>query len=148
MNEGVIQPGMEKVRDPTFQAGVRGYVTEATKRAGGVGRSANEWGKNTLGVDVARQVGDVVGTVKDKVAGGPERSGYGEVGQTFEGETSALYQDEDDFFAEYAGSAGSAGQQQQIGGTFSSAAQLPSRSTNATTSPAKKEDDWDSWNDF
>lgn len=147
MNETVIQPGIEKVRDPNFQAGVRGYVTEATKRAGDVGRSANQWSKNTLGVDVAQGVGDVVGTVRDTVGGGPERRGYGVVDQRFEGETSALYQDEDDFFAEYAGSAGQ--QHQQGGGSFSSGAQLPSRST-ATTAPStkKKEDDWDEWKDF
>lgn len=147
VNESVIQPGMEKVRDPNFQAGVRGYVSEATKRAGYVGRSANEWGKNTLGVDVVQQVGGVVGTVRESVAGGPERRGYGIVGQTNEGENSALYQDreEDDFFGEYAGTSG----QQAGGGTFSSGAQLSSRSTNAATAQTKKkEDNWDDWKDF
>lgn len=150
VNESVIQPGMEKVRDPNFQAGVRGVVTEATKRAGDVGRSANQWGKNTLGVDVAQQVGDVVGTVRDKVGGGPERRGYGVVGQGYEGETSALYQDrdEDDFFGQYAGN----GSHSPAGGNFSSGAQLSSHSTNTTSiassTKKKNDDEWDEWKDF
>ncbi|KAH9927229.1 putative GTPase activating protein for Arf-domain-containing protein [Fomitopsis serialis] len=61
VSENVIQPGMERVRDPDFQQGVKGYVSEASKRAAEAGRSANMWGKSTLGVDVAEQVGGVVG---------------------------------------------------------------------------------------
>ncbi|KAI0677332.1 ArfGap-domain-containing protein [Trametes maxima] len=137
--ENVIQPGMEKVRDPNFQAGVRGYVTEAGKRAGDVGRTANMWGKVTFGVDVAESVGGVVGTVKDRVGGGPERRGYGAVGMGHEEETSALYQDDDDFFNHF-----NSGSSQQAG--FSST--HTQASTPIQRAPAKKDDDWDEWKDF
>ncbi|KAI0940143.1 hypothetical protein AcV5_001331 [Taiwanofungus camphoratus] len=136
VSENVVKPGMEKVMDPTFQAGVKGYMSEAGKRIGEAGRSANMWGKNTLGVDVAQQVGGVVGTVKDKVAGGPEKNGYGRVNPGYEGETSALnhdYEDEDDFFESFSGDLGQTGN-------------LSSPAT--TKAPSKKQDDWDEWKDF
>ncbi|KAI0832637.1 ArfGap-domain-containing protein [Trametes gibbosa] len=139
VTENVIQPGVEKVRDPTFQAGVRGYVVEASKRAGDVGRTANSWGKVTFGVDVAESVGGVVGTVKDRVGGGPERRGYGAVGMDHEEESSALYHDDDDFFDQYNGGS------QQHGG-FSSTNTQTSKTVHRA--PAKKADDWDEWKDF
>ncbi|KAI0353048.1 ArfGap-domain-containing protein [Trametes cingulata] len=138
VTENVLQPGMEKVKDPNFQAGVRGYVSEASKRAGEVGRTANMWGKATFGVDVAESVGGVVGTVKDRVGGGPERRGYGAVGMDHEEETSALYHDDDDFFGQY-----NAGSSQQGFGSNNSQA-----SSTTQRAPAKKEDDWDEWKDF
>ncbi|KAI0375870.1 ArfGap-domain-containing protein [Pilatotrama ljubarskyi] len=138
VTENVIQPGMEKVKDPNFQAGVRGYVSEASKRAGEVGRTANMWSKATFGVDVAESVGGVVGTVKDRVGGGPERRGYGTVGMDHDEETSALYHDDDDFFGQY-----NAGSSQQ--GFSANNSQISSTKQRA---PAKKEDDWDEWKDF
>jgi len=89
----VIQPGVERVTDPTFQAGVRGYVSEAGRTIGQAGQSANSWGRNQFGVDVAGQIGSLVGTDR---AGG--RSGYDRVSQgRYEGEeTSALYRDDDE----------------------------------------------------
>ncbi|KAI0751010.1 ArfGap-domain-containing protein [Daedaleopsis nitida] len=137
VTENVIQPGLEKVSDPTFQAGVRGYVSEAGKRAGEVGRTANLWGKTAFGVDVAESVGDVVGTVKDRVGGGPERRGYGALNMEHE-ESSALYQDDDDFFQQY-----NSGPSQQ--------SNAPAGASQASTTihrSAKKEDDWDDWKDF
>lgn len=98
VSENVIQPGVERVTDPTFQASVRSYVGEAGRRAGEVGTSVNQWGKTQLGVDVAGQIGDVVGTVRDRVGGGPTSSGYNSVyaGGSHEEESSALYRDHDD----------------------------------------------------
>ncbi len=109
VSENVIQPGVERVTDPTFQASVRGYVGEAGRRAGEVGSSVNQWGKSQLGVDVAGQVGGVVDTVRDRVGGGPGGSGYSSVysGGSREEESSALYrgqEDDDDLFGEYHGS--------------------------------------------
>ncbi len=110
VSENVIQPSVERVTDPTFQASVRGYVGEAGRRAGEVGSSVNQWGKTQLGVDVAEQIGDVVGTVRDRVGGGPTASGYSSVysGGSHEAESSALYRDhdndnDDDLFGEYHG---------------------------------------------
>ncbi|KAJ3537465.1 hypothetical protein NM688_g6685 [Phlebia brevispora] len=146
ISENVIQPGMEKVMDPNFQAGVRGYVSEAGKRAGDLGRSANSWSKNALGVDVAEQVGGVVGTVKDKIGGGPQSRGYGAVQSGYgEGETSGLYQDhedEDDFFQRYDGT--SADKQNNS----HSYDPQPALTSNAGTSAHKKDEDWDEWKDF
>jgi ADP-ribosylation factor GTPase-activating protein 1 len=143
VSENVIQPGVERVTDPTFQATMRGYVGEAGRRAGEVGSSVNQWGKSQLGVDVAEQVGGVVDTVRDRVGGGPGGSGYSSVysGGSREDETSALYrdQDDDDFFGEYHGT----------GNGRSETASAPVGSSKATTEPAKPSGGWDEdWKDF
>lgn len=150
VSENVIQPGMEKVMDPNFQQGVKGYVSEASKRAAEAGRTANTWGKSTLGVDMAEQVGGVVGTVRDKVSGGPAQRGYTSVGPGYgEGESSALYgDDDDDFFHSYnsnvnRGHDSLASQVSPISPSLHSPA--PS-STKAQA--AKKDEDWDEWKDF
>ena len=144
VSENIIQPGVEKVMDPNFQAGVRGYVSEAGKRAGEVGRNANTWTKSTLGVDVAESVGGVVGTVKGRMGGGPQRQGYGVIQQGPVGETSSLYQDEDDFFDAYdsAPSASHMNFQSPTSATHLTA------SANTSTAGKKKEEDWDEWKDF
>ena len=140
VTENVIQPGLERVNDPNFQASVRGYVTEAGKRAGDVGRTANMWGKTTFGVDMAESVGGVVGGVRDRVGGGPERRGYGALGMEYEEESSALYHDDDDdFFGQF-----NNGSTQQS----TSAGAASQASTTIHRAPAKKEDDWDDWKDF
>lgn len=143
VSENIIQPGMEKVMDPNFQEGVKGYVSEAGKRATEVGRTANSWTKNTLGVDVAESVGGVVGTVRDRVGPNPQRQGYGQVNQGGAyGETSALYQDEDDFFDAY-------DSQSATHPNFQSpTAQTGLTSQQNSAAGAKKADDWDEWKDF
>ncbi|KAH9943235.1 ArfGap-domain-containing protein [Epithele typhae] len=141
VSENVIQPGMEKVMDPNFQAGVRGYVSEAGKRAGDVGRSANIWGRTTFGVDVADTVGGLASNVKDRVGGGPQQRGYGALQAEYE-EGSALYHDdEDDFFTFNNG-----GSSQQPAAPAAAPARASSGIQQRT--PAKKEDDWDEWKDF
>lgn len=132
VSENVIQPGMERVTDPNLHASVKGYMSEAQKRAQLVGQSANAWSKTQFGVDVAEQVGGVVDGVKGKL-GGPARSGYGSLSQELDEETSALYQDDTDhFFTEF--SDGHKQEQQQH----------PAMS--ATTAPAvPKKDDWEEW---
>jgi len=144
VSENVIQPGVERVTDPTFQASVRGYVGEAGRRAGEVGSSVNQWGKSQLGVDVAGQVGGVVDTVRDRVGGGPGRSGYSSVysGGSREEESSALYHDQDDdddLFGEYYGT----------GNRRSETTSAPVGGSKATTEPAKPSGGWDEdWKDF
>ena len=149
VSENVIQPGVEKVMDPNFQASVKGYVSEAGKRAGEVGRTANAWTKNTLGVDVAEQVGGVVGTVKDRIGTGPQARGYGVVQSGYTGETSALYHDhddEDEFFEA----------ESSMSRTASSHADVPSSNAQSSLSSRggsaahKKDDDddFDDWKDF
>jgi ADP-ribosylation factor GTPase-activating protein 1 len=144
VSENVIQPGVERVRDPAFQASVRGYVDEAGRRAGQVGTSVNQWGKTQLGLDVAEQLGGVVGTVRDRVGGGPTRSGYNSVysGGSHEEETSALYCDHDDdqdLFGEYHGT----GNHQ----SDTSSARL--ENPKASAGPQKSSDGWDAgWEQF
>jgi len=171
VSENVIQPGMEKISDPTFQASVKGYVSEAQKRAGVVGSTANEWSKHQFGVDVA----DTVYGVKERVLGGPARSGYGQVSSGGEHESSALYNgndDDDDFFGEFtqAGSGGGGGggggghhgngsRSDVWAGSSGAGDTIPAasapvatrRTTGSVTSrakAAKKDDDWDEWKDF
>ncbi|KAF5387667.1 hypothetical protein D9615_000627 [Tricholomella constricta] len=147
VSENVIQPGVEKVTDPNFQASVKGYMTEAQKRAAAAGGSANQWSKQQFGVDVAGSVGGVVGTVKDKVMGGPQRAGYGVVATDSYGETSGLYQDgdDDDFFGEY-----SHGRQESGVSPLQASSVKPAVTTSSTISaaPAKKSDWDDEWKDF
>ncbi|GJE84345.1 ArfGap-domain-containing protein [Phanerochaete sordida] len=145
IQENVIQPGMQKVMDPEFQAGVRGYVSEAGKRAGEVGGSANSWMKQTIGVDVAESVGGVVGTVRDRVGAGPQRQGYGQVQSGPTGETSALYQDhedDDDFFGQYQSP------QSSTNPNFQSPTATTSLTSRGGTHAPKKSEDWDDWKDF
>jgi len=141
VSENVIQPGVERVTDPNLHATVRGYVGEAGRRAGEVGSSVNQWGKTQLGVDVGGQLGGVVDTVRDRVGGGPGRSGYSSVysdGSRGE-ETSGLYgdlDDEEDLFGEYHGT-GSRQSETTRGGS------------KGTTEAAKRSGGWDEdWNDF
>jgi len=133
VTESVIQPGVERALDPDLHSTVRGYISEAQRRAQLAGRSANEWSKTQLGVDVADQVGGVVGAVKDKFGSGPQGSGYGSLSMHNEGEMSALYHDHDtnDFFGEY-----------------SDARTTSQPSTQPVTTPKSKDEDWDEWKDF
>jgi ADP-ribosylation factor GTPase-activating protein 1 len=134
VSENVIQPGIEKVSDPNLHASVRGYMTEAQKRATYVGQSANQWSKNQFGVDVAEHVGGVVDGVKERIAG-PEKSGYGSLAQENDGESSALYHDDtDDFFTEF--SDGHKQEEHHAASTISGAPSVP------------KKDEWDEWKDF
>ncbi|KAJ7044646.1 ArfGap-domain-containing protein [Mycena alexandri] len=138
VSENVIQPGMEKVRDPTLQASVMGYVNEGAKRAAVVGGAANQWSKNQFGVDVAGSVGGVVGSVKDRIGPSPGRDGYGSVGMDHEGEGSGLYHDDDDdLFQEY-----------KHGEHYDQPVQ--SSGSGAPAAKAKANDGWDDaeWKDF
>lgn len=139
VNDSIIQPGVEKVMDPNFQADIKGYVSGAGKRAGEVGSVANTWTKQTLGIDVADSVGGVYGTVRDRVGAGPSSRGYGALQSEYVGEGSSLYQDheEDDFFdnSQYA----HAGQSPQP---------TPTSTTGLTSRSPKKADNWDDWKDF
>ena len=147
VSENVIQPSVERVTDPNFQASVKGYMTEAQKRAAAAGGAVNQWSKQQLGVDVGGSVGGMVGTVKDRFSD-PSRSGYGAVPTENYGESSSLYQDssEDSFFHEYHDhdhdSSTSSMQATSVQATSIQAKK-------ATRSPPKKNSDWDDeWKDF
>lgn len=121
-------------------------MTEAQKKAAAVGNTANHWSKSQFGVDVADTVGGAVGVVKERVLGGPSRSGYGQISLASPNdyqETSGLYSpdDTDDFFSEY-----------ERGGTATSTTGTSSGALNSTKptkqANTKKDDDWDNWKDF
>ena len=151
VSENVIQPGIEKVTDPNFQASVKGYMTEAQKKAAVVGSTANQWSKHQFGVDVADTVGGVVSTVKDRVAGpGPSRSGYGSLALTSPNdmeESSGLYDgDDDDLFTEYHAKGAQSPQTSALSPGVSSY-DAPAKSKPSQAAPAKS--DWDDdWKDF
>lgn len=131
VNDSIIQPGLERATDPNLQASIRGYVTEAGKYAEGFGKTANDWGKTQLGIDVA---GGVTSTVRG-MSGGPESQGYGSVPTQHSGETVGLYQDDDDLFKEYRDST-----TPPTGSTSSD--------INAVKPTAPKKDEWDDWKEF
>lgn len=137
VNDNVIQPGMERAMDPTLHASVLGYVSEAQRRAQAAGQSVNEWSKTQLGVDVADHVNGIVGAVRDGAGAGPSASGYGSLPLHDEGETSALYDDTNDLFHEYSDTSNTT---------------KPAIGAHTTQTPsggkAKKDDDWDEWQDF
>jgi ADP-ribosylation factor GTPase-activating protein 1 len=151
VNDNVIQPGMEKVNDPNFQANVKGYLGEAQRRATEIGSSANEWSKHQFGVDVAQNVGNVVGGVKDRIAG-PDRTGYNSLSTmgspTYGGEwddhgSSALYGGGDHGY----GQAGLGGFGALGGPDHPDSPDLPT--TKATSTTKKSSDNWDDeWKDF
>ncbi|KAK2466036.1 hypothetical protein APHAL10511_001678 [Amanita phalloides] len=141
VSENIIQPGVEKVTDPTFQASVKGYVAEAQKQVTMAGSAANQWSKSQLGVDVAESVGGVVDTVKDRIGVRPSRPGYDALSMRPDGEASALYnhhEDEDDFFGEY-----------QQGRTNIPVSATSWDTATPTTPNTKKSAGWDDeWKDF
>lgn len=147
VSENVIQPGMEKVRDPNLHASVAGYLTEAQKKAQEVGKTANQWGKSQLGVDVGSTVGGAIGSVRERVgvSGGPRTDGYGAVPSEWDGD--GTYRDEDgdeDFFDKFGGQPRNEGLM-----TNSSTAPAPAAHNAGAAAPAqKKADGWDDWNDF
>lgn len=143
VQESVIQPGLEKVRDPNFQASVRGYVDEAGKRVGAASSTANQWSKQQFGVDVAESVGGIVDTVKSRVVG-EGHVGYGALSSSHDGEDWGHYHDaEDDFFDDF-------NEKQTPAPSSSTAARgmQGSGSNTSSSATAKKADDWDEWQDF
>jgi len=138
VNESVIQPGLEKVRDPNLHASVQGYVSGAARRANTLGLTANEWSRQRLGVDIAGSVGGVYDTVKDRV-NGPGHEGYGALATEHDADwDNARYNDGDDFFHEFDQSP--TGHNEAIHSTTAA--------SSTAAAPAKKADDWDDWKDF
>lgn len=141
VNESVIQPGVEKISDPTVQASMKGYLSEAQKRATEMGSSANQWSRSRLGVDVADTVGGAIGNVKDLVGGGPSRAGYDSLRTGYDNETSALYHDDDGWESH--------GQMYHHSDDLAPAQLTPVE--HSYTAPTKKKSDWDDddgWKDF
>ncbi|KAG7097304.1 hypothetical protein E1B28_004666 [Marasmius oreades] len=141
VNETIIQPGMERVNDPDFQASMKSYISEAQKRATDAGSTANEWSKRQFGVDVASSVGGAVGSV----TGGPRRDGYDHLAMEHEAETSALYNaDDDDFFKDL-----DQHQRKEQNGPQSLSMGSSSSTQAASKQPGAKSDwDDDDWKDF
>ena len=140
VNESIIQPGVERATDPNLQSSIRGYVSEAGKYAGEIGKTANSWGKNQFGVDVAERVTTTVRGLN----GGPEGQGYGSVPTQHPGETGGLYQDDDDFFNEYKDMSPATTSNDPL----ISAGSTSTTSTSTGNPNSSKKDAWDDWKDF
>ncbi|KAF9006615.1 hypothetical protein BDQ17DRAFT_293202 [Cyathus striatus] len=144
--ENVIQPGVEKVTDPNFQASVKGYVSEAQKKAAIVGSSANQWSKNQFGLDVAESVGGVVGSVRDRVGGNSSRQGYSSLSLSSPNdfdEGSALYNSDggQERWDDWSQSPPASSSMQWNSNKTTSSAPAPA--------PTKKNNEWDDeWKDF
>lgn len=146
VTESVIQPGLERVRDPNFQSSLKGYVDEAGKRVGAVGSTANQWSKQQFGVDVADSVGGLYDNVRERVAG-PGHEGYGALATSHDGDGDDWnrYEDtEDNFFDEFNDKTKADSSTGVAGSSSSASAATPTASTCTT----KKADDWDEWKDF
>ena len=140
VTENVIQPGLEKVNDPSFQSNVRGYVSGAKQTASTLGQNANSWGRNQLGVDVAGQLGGFYDSFKDRVGAGGH-VGYGALATEHEDEGSALYNDyEADHFGGF--------NEKDTSNWSNDSAAVYVSSDSASGSSTKKADDWDEWKDF
>ena len=139
VSENVLQPGMERAMDPSFHASMRSYISEAGRLANGAGRYANDWSKSQFGVDVADHVGGVMGSVREQIGRGRPEAGYRSLSQ--EVGSSAFHDDTDSFFTEFAGHRHDS--EPQSSASQTSKAPAPSAKTQA-----KKDDDWDDWQDF
>ncbi|PVG00478.1 ArfGap-domain-containing protein [Serendipita vermifera] len=153
----------EKAMDPTLHENVKNYAAQASKMAVDTGRSANEWSKRELGVDVV----DNVNAVADKAKGalgmsthpgggyssvdGGGSSGYGGWHDEHGTRLYADGDDDEDFFDRHG--AGHtfdnlAPDTPGTGNTMNS--QATSGSNAPLTKAGKKKDDWDKdeWNDW
>ncbi|KAL5530004.1 GCS1 [Sanghuangporus sanghuang] len=146
VTENVIQPGLERVRDPDFQASLKGYVDKAGKRVTAVGATANQWSKQQLGVDVADKVGGLYDNVKERVVG-PGHEGYGALATSHDGDDWNRYDNEEDnFFEDFSSEKQTVTQGKAIA-TMEGSSSTTSAPT-ASISSNKKADDWDAWKDF
>ncbi|CAE6465505.1 unnamed protein product [Rhizoctonia solani] len=118
-NESVVQPGLERARDPALRAVVEQYTTRASE----LGRGANDWGRRELGVDVAGAASSAWSSVKGGPGGPGGQGGYGRLGESANEESWSPWHDDD----------GGSNQANSI--------------TNAQSSTTAKASDWNDWDD-
>ncbi|KAF8681520.1 ArfGap protein [Rhizoctonia solani] len=118
-NESVVQPGLERARDPALRAVVEQYAARASE----LGRGANDWGRRELGVDVVNTASSAWSNLKGG-PGGP--GGQGEYGRVAEGSNEDSWNSwhDDD------------GRSNQV-----------STGTNAQPGTTNKASEWDEWDD-
>ncbi|KEP54331.1 ADP-ribosylation factor GTPase-activating protein GCS1 [Rhizoctonia solani 123E] len=118
-NESVVQPGLERARDPALRAVVEQYTTRASE----LGRGANEWGRRELGVDVAGTASSAWSSVKGGPGGPGGQGGYGRIGENTNEDGWNSWHDD------------------------SGALAPASTSANGQSSTAAKANEWDEWDD-
>ncbi|CUA69380.1 putative ADP-ribosylation factor GTPase-activating protein AGD6 [Rhizoctonia solani] len=116
-NESVVQPGLERARDPALRAVVEQYTTRASE----LGRGANEWGRRELGVDVVGTASSAWSSVRGGPGGPGGQGGYGRVGDNEDGWNS--WHDD------------------------SGASTQANTGANLQSSTATKANEWDDWDD-
>ncbi|KAG8764024.1 Zn finger-containing GTPase- Activating Protein for ARF [Ceratobasidium sp. 423] len=118
-NESVVQPGLERARDPALRAVVGQY----TARASELGRGANEWGRRELGVDVAGTASSAWSSVRGGPGGPGGQGEYGRVGESTNEEDWSSWHDDH-------------GGSNQV-----------NSSANVQSGTTAKTSDWDDWDD-
>ncbi|CAE6394974.1 unnamed protein product [Rhizoctonia solani] len=118
-NESVVQPGLERARDPALRAVVEQY----TARASELGRGANDWGRRELGVDVAGTASSAWSNLKGGPGGPGGQGGYGRIAGTSNEEGWNSWHDD-------------GGRSNQV-----------STSTSVQPSATTRASEWDDWDD-
>ncbi|QRV73006.1 GTPase activating protein for Arf protein [Ceratobasidium sp. AG-Ba] len=149
-NETVIQPGLERARDPALRAVVDQYTAKAAE----LGRGANDWSRRELGVDVASSATGAWSSLRGGV-GGP--GGHGRYGRVDDaggagGSGWESYRDDDDHeTGDRTGANKPKDWENDDWDKGWSTAETTSASgtqpppPKAPTAPAKKNDDWEDW---
>lgn len=155
-NETVVQPGLERARDPALRAVVDQYTTRAAQ----LGQTANDWGRRELGVDVVGSASGAWSSVRGGSGGPGGQGGYGRVGESTGGGGWDSYRDDEDVLQHAGASSGAnagAGRSNDWdnddwdkGWSAAPADSATSASAKPAVSkppaaPAKKDDDWEDW---
>lgn len=147
VNENIIQPGMQTVREnaPGVQEKVGVFAATAQKRMGELGGTV----KDRTGVDVADSWGSLVDRVRSLNTNGPVApKGYQGVSDGWneyhDEEESALYRDEpegEEFFTQFEG---------QSSSTTSPVSPSKKAADNGHKKPDQhvEKEGWDNWNEF
>ena len=153
-NESVVQPGLERARDPALRAVVDQYTTRAAE----LGRGANDWGRRELGVDVAGTATSAWSSVRGGPGGPGGQGGYGRVGDTASGDGWNSYRDDDDDTHRPTGTEPTSKNEGWDDWDDKGWSTTPANSTatatttnakpdvpKAPTASAKKDDEWEDW---
>ncbi|KAG9101365.1 Zn finger-containing GTPase- Activating Protein for ARF [Ceratobasidium sp. 370] len=148
-NESVVQPGLERARDPALRA----VVDQYTARAAELGRGANDWTRKGLGVDVAGTASGAWSSLRGGAGGPGGHGGYGRVDEAGGASASGWdsYRDDDHDTGAMVGANGANDWgKDDWNKSWSTTDNAPSAGTKpavskAPAAPAKKDDEWEDW---
>ncbi|KAG8740275.1 Zn finger-containing GTPase- Activating Protein for ARF [Ceratobasidium sp. 414] len=148
-NESVVQPGLERARDPALRA----VVDQYTSRAAELGRGANDWTRKELGVDVASTASGAWSSLRGGAGGPGGHGGYGRVDEAGGVGASGWdsYRDDDhDTGAKAGTNKANDWDNNDWNEGWSATGNAPPAGTKpaaskAPAAPAKKDDEWEDW---